>query len=152
MDVFNKNLNSFLWPFLKESSSNRLSKDISVTVQWALHPYLRSAKQEAQSYKNKEEKKGSPHINCVNLFLPCQLCQLEVWCAGDKLTIFNCFTSLFRYVWQYVSRLGTYLEMYVDINRHVFYWQFDTKNSLRNGYLDHYVACALYNELCAYCN
>jgi hypothetical protein len=26
-------------------------------VNWALPPYLRSAKQEAQSYKNKEEKK-----------------------------------------------------------------------------------------------
>ena len=91
LDVFNKNLDSFLWPFLNESCSNRLfwifrlllfslfsllslfsrfrlPKRILATVNWALHPYLRSAKQEAQSYKNKEgEKKGSPHQSYISL-------------------------------------------------------------------------------------
>ena len=46
-----ESLDSFFFSFF---SHFRLSNRILATVNWALHPYLRSAKQEAQSYKNKE--------------------------------------------------------------------------------------------------
>ena len=57
-----ESLDSFLFSLF------RLPKRILATVNWALHPYLRSAKQEAQSYKNKEGEKK--RITAPKLYIP----------------------------------------------------------------------------------